>query len=86
MVISSDVIDGTLEGSITGIPASAMGDTFIMVPYIVQIGEQHFRGLSRICVDYYGELLLNGGGYSSDEQNLARCMLVYGEHAEHYFR
>lgn len=86
MVISSDVIDGTLEGSITGIPASAMGDTFIMVPYIVKNGEYHYRGLSRISVDYYGELLLNGVGYSSDEQNLARCMLVYGEHAEHYFR
>lgn len=86
MKIVSDVIDGTLEGSVTGIPASAMCDTFVIVPYIVKDGVYHYRGLSRISVDYYGQLLLAGDGYTEIEKNLARCMLVYGEHAENYFR
>ena len=86
--IKSDAIDGSIEGSITGIAAADMCDTFAVAPYIVIDGTYYYCGISRISVDYYAEKIINdtAGRYTELDKNLARFMVVYGDYAEKYFR
>lgn len=86
--IKSDAIDGSIEGSITGIAAADMCDTFAVAPYILIDGTYYYCGISRISVDYYAEKIINdtAGRYTELDKNLARFMVVYGDYAEKYFR
>lgn len=84
----ADSIDGTIEGSIIGIAAADMCDTFAVAPYIVINGEYYYCGVSRISVDYYADKVITDakGTYTELHKDVAKFMVVYGEYAEAYFR
>ena len=85
--IDSGAIDGTIEGSITGIAAAEMCDTFAVAPYIVIDDTYYYCGISRISVDYYAQKVINDttGTYSELHKDVAKFMVVYGEYAVAYF-